>query len=79
MKCKGIQYRNFSKEQLEQTRDSVLGYNDELAYAILEGQNAGQFILGHVGVKAYNFLINTVHIEHFFIMKMVTLYWDCRI
>ena len=56
MKCEGIQYREFSEEQIEKTRDSVFGYNDELAYAILEGQNAGQYVLGHI--RNYNFNSN---------------------
>jgi hypothetical protein len=45
----------FSAEQIESMRDSVFGYKDELACSIFNGENAGQYVLGHVGAEQYNF------------------------
>jgi len=43
----------YSEEEL---RDSAFGYNDELAYAVLdESINAGEFILEHISENKFNF------------------------
>lgn len=56
MECKESHQLEFTEEQLVSMRDSVYGYNDELANAILGGRNAGEYVLGHI--ENFNFTDN---------------------